>query len=196
MTYAYKTMKSPVGELKLVASDKGLAAILWEKDNPRRVRLIASLRRQKSSRASRSGTPVERLFFGKAKIVFVETRFQGNRISEEGLGGAADDSVRGDPELRANCETDQEPKSGARRGRGYRQKSHFHYRSLPSRDRFYWQIDRICRRARGESAVAGIGREKRDSIGARQRAGPRGRSPRIRRKCLHGGSDSRKWLLV
>lgn len=39
MTYSYKTMKSPVGELKLVASDKGLAAILWENDDPNRVRL-------------------------------------------------------------------------------------------------------------------------------------------------------------
>jgi methylated-DNA-[protein]-cysteine S-methyltransferase len=39
MTYVYKTMKSPVGELTLVASDKGLAAILWQNDNPRRVRL-------------------------------------------------------------------------------------------------------------------------------------------------------------
>ncbi len=39
MTYFYKTMKSPVGELKLVASDNGLAAILWEDDNPGRVRL-------------------------------------------------------------------------------------------------------------------------------------------------------------
>jgi methylated-DNA-[protein]-cysteine S-methyltransferase len=37
--YVYKFMKSPVGELKLVASDKGLAAILWEDDNPKRVRL-------------------------------------------------------------------------------------------------------------------------------------------------------------
>ena len=39
MAYVYKTMKSPVGELKLVASDKGLAAILWENDDPKRVRL-------------------------------------------------------------------------------------------------------------------------------------------------------------
>lgn len=37
--YFYKTMKSPVGELKLIASDKGLAAILWENDNPRRVHI-------------------------------------------------------------------------------------------------------------------------------------------------------------
>ena len=35
----YKTIKTPLGELKLVASESGLAAILWENDNPRRVRL-------------------------------------------------------------------------------------------------------------------------------------------------------------
>ncbi|QIF00988.1 methylated-DNA--[protein]-cysteine S-methyltransferase [Roseimicrobium sp. ORNL1] len=39
MTYSYKTMKTPVGELKLVASDRGLAAVLWEDDDPKRVRL-------------------------------------------------------------------------------------------------------------------------------------------------------------
>ena len=39
MAYFYKTMNSPVGVLKLIASDKGLAAILWENDDPKRVRL-------------------------------------------------------------------------------------------------------------------------------------------------------------
>jgi methylated-DNA-[protein]-cysteine S-methyltransferase len=38
-TYSYKTVASPVGKLKLVASDRGLAAILWENDDPKRVRL-------------------------------------------------------------------------------------------------------------------------------------------------------------
>lgn len=38
-SYVYKTMKSPVGELKLVASDRGLAAVLWPNEDPRRVRL-------------------------------------------------------------------------------------------------------------------------------------------------------------
>lgn len=42
MTYFYKTLKSPVGELKLIASDKGLAAILWENDDPKRVRISAA----------------------------------------------------------------------------------------------------------------------------------------------------------
>jgi methylated-DNA-[protein]-cysteine S-methyltransferase len=38
-TYYYKTTKSPVGNLKLIATDKGLAAILWEDDPEGRVRL-------------------------------------------------------------------------------------------------------------------------------------------------------------
>jgi methylated-DNA-[protein]-cysteine S-methyltransferase len=39
MAYFYKIIASPVGALKLVASDEGLAAILWENDDPKRVRL-------------------------------------------------------------------------------------------------------------------------------------------------------------
>lgn len=39
MSYVSKSMISPVGELTLVASERGLAAILWENDNPQRVPL-------------------------------------------------------------------------------------------------------------------------------------------------------------
>lgn len=42
MNYVHKLMESPVGSLKLVARDDRLAAILWENDNPLRVRLGAS----------------------------------------------------------------------------------------------------------------------------------------------------------
>jgi methylated-DNA-[protein]-cysteine S-methyltransferase len=38
-THFFKLMKSPLGELKLVASNRGLTAILWENDDPKRVRL-------------------------------------------------------------------------------------------------------------------------------------------------------------
>lgn len=37
--YVAKIVASPVGPLKLVASDEGLAAILWQNDDPARVRL-------------------------------------------------------------------------------------------------------------------------------------------------------------
>jgi methylated-DNA-[protein]-cysteine S-methyltransferase len=39
MVYVYKIIASPVGRLELVARGEGLAAILWEKDGPKRVRL-------------------------------------------------------------------------------------------------------------------------------------------------------------
>jgi methylated-DNA-[protein]-cysteine S-methyltransferase len=39
MPYVRKTMPSPVGTLTLVASDQGVAAILWENDKPMRVPL-------------------------------------------------------------------------------------------------------------------------------------------------------------
>ncbi|MDR6566096.1 MULTISPECIES: methylated-DNA--[protein]-cysteine S-methyltransferase [Chitinophaga] len=41
MTYYHKTMDSPVGQLTLIASDKGLAAVLWENELPDRVNINA-----------------------------------------------------------------------------------------------------------------------------------------------------------
>jgi len=41
MPHVYKIIASPVGLLKLVASSNGLTAILWENDDPNRVRLGA-----------------------------------------------------------------------------------------------------------------------------------------------------------
>ena len=38
-THTFKTMPSPVGVIKLVAAESALAAILWENDDPSRVRL-------------------------------------------------------------------------------------------------------------------------------------------------------------
>jgi methylated-DNA-[protein]-cysteine S-methyltransferase len=39
MSLSYKFTDSPIGKLKLVASEDGLVAVLWEVENPRRVRL-------------------------------------------------------------------------------------------------------------------------------------------------------------
>jgi len=41
----YKFIPSPIGPLKLVASNRGLVGILWENDNPRRVRLTELVER-------------------------------------------------------------------------------------------------------------------------------------------------------
>ena len=39
MTLFYKEIKSPVGQLKLVANSNALVAVLWEKERPNRVKL-------------------------------------------------------------------------------------------------------------------------------------------------------------
>ena len=39
MNLSYKFVPSPVGKLKIVATDRALVAVLWENDNPKRVRL-------------------------------------------------------------------------------------------------------------------------------------------------------------
>jgi len=41
MTFVFKHVPSPVGRLKLIAGDGGLTAILWQDDDPNRVRLGA-----------------------------------------------------------------------------------------------------------------------------------------------------------
>jgi len=42
--YYFKQIVTPVGELKLVASDIGLAGILWENDDPKRTRFLPQTR--------------------------------------------------------------------------------------------------------------------------------------------------------
>ena len=39
MTCAFDIFSSPVGDLTMIVSDMGLAALLWENDDPRRVRI-------------------------------------------------------------------------------------------------------------------------------------------------------------
>jgi methylated-DNA-[protein]-cysteine S-methyltransferase len=47
MSLFYKLVDSPIGKLKLVASDSGLVGILWEKERPGRVRLSELTENQK-----------------------------------------------------------------------------------------------------------------------------------------------------
>jgi len=46
--YAHKIINSPVGELKLVADDNHLLAVLWPNDNPRRVRFSINTEENKA----------------------------------------------------------------------------------------------------------------------------------------------------
>jgi methylated-DNA-[protein]-cysteine S-methyltransferase len=72
MNYYFKTMPSLIGQLKLVATNKGLAAILWENDNPRRVRLSPLSENKKHPILLRTERQVTEYLNGKRQIFSVK----------------------------------------------------------------------------------------------------------------------------
>ena len=81
MAYFYKIIASPVGALKLVASDEGLAAILWENDDPKRVRLGAAAEYREHPVLLQSERQLGEYFAGErraftVKLAMVGTAFQ------------------------------------------------------------------------------------------------------------------------
>jgi methylated-DNA-[protein]-cysteine S-methyltransferase len=83
MKYAHKFVDTPVGKLTLVASELGLAAILWENDKPTRVRLDQGVFDETNSILVNAETQLLEYFAGTRQIFslpldFVGTEFQKN----------------------------------------------------------------------------------------------------------------------
>ncbi len=68
----YKWIDSPVGKLKLVASDEGLAAILWENDNPKRVRLSSLIEDEAHPVLVETESQLNDYFEGKRKVFSIK----------------------------------------------------------------------------------------------------------------------------
>ena len=86
MAYYYKTMKSPVGELKLVASDRGIAAILWENDPPTRVKLGALQEDQTHPVLLETQRQLEKYFAGTLDKFSLELDFKGTEFQKKVWG--------------------------------------------------------------------------------------------------------------
>ncbi len=82
-TYRFKTFKSPVGELKLVASDKGLVAILWENDDPKRVRLPPQVEDKQHPLLREAEQQLMEYFRGKRTFFDIQLDFQGTSFQKE-----------------------------------------------------------------------------------------------------------------
>jgi methylated-DNA-[protein]-cysteine S-methyltransferase len=82
-TYSYKTMKSPVGRLKLVASQRGLAAILWENDDPKRVRLAPLVEDKNHPVLLETERQLNDYFAGKLKKFSLRFDFAGTEFQKE-----------------------------------------------------------------------------------------------------------------
>jgi methylated-DNA-[protein]-cysteine S-methyltransferase len=83
VSLAYKTIESPIGKLKLVASDKGLVAILWEKDSPRRVRLDELVADEQHPVLVETARQLGQYFAGKRKTFSIALDMRGTRFQKD-----------------------------------------------------------------------------------------------------------------
>jgi methylated-DNA-[protein]-cysteine S-methyltransferase len=83
MSYTYKTMPSPVGTLTLVASDKGLAAILWENDRANRVPLGEMTENPLHPVLEDTAKQIEEYFTGKRKNFSLPLDFRGTDFQKK-----------------------------------------------------------------------------------------------------------------
>ena len=82
MSLAYKVIESPVGKLKLVASDEGLVAVLWENDNPRRVRLSELIENKQHPVLTETEKQLGEYFAGKRKTFSVSLDMRGTSFQK------------------------------------------------------------------------------------------------------------------
>ncbi len=81
--YFYKMMQSPVGELKLVGSTDGLAAILWERDNPHRTHLNVVGEDKKLPVLLEAERQLAEYFKGKRSIFKLKLDFSGTSFQKK-----------------------------------------------------------------------------------------------------------------
>ncbi len=83
MSGVYTTMQSPVGELTLIATDKGLAAIMWEKDDPARVRVKATRRNDRHPLLRDAVRQLKDYFAGKRQTFALDLDFDGTPFQKK-----------------------------------------------------------------------------------------------------------------
>ncbi len=80
-TTKHKSVKTPIGELTIVATEKGIAALLWENDKPDRVRVKNGMRDENDSLLVEAERQLNEYFDGQRKcfdlpLDFLGTEFQ------------------------------------------------------------------------------------------------------------------------
>jgi methylated-DNA-[protein]-cysteine S-methyltransferase len=83
MNRSHKCVAAPIGRLKLVASDKGVVAILWDNDNPRRVRLAEVVERPEHPVLLRAEKELNEYFAGKRNVFSVPLDMRGTYFQRQ-----------------------------------------------------------------------------------------------------------------
>jgi methylated-DNA-[protein]-cysteine S-methyltransferase len=81
--YVYKWIESPVGRLKLVASNEGLAGILWENERPRRVRLNIDTEDNEHPVLVEAERQLDEYFDGRRQTFELELDFAGTAFQRK-----------------------------------------------------------------------------------------------------------------
>jgi len=82
MAYYCKLIESPVGELTLIASANGLAAILWENDDPDRVRLGPLVEDPDNPVLVETARQLREYFAGRLRAFDVPLDFKGTEFQK------------------------------------------------------------------------------------------------------------------
>lgn len=83
MSLAYNIVDSPVGELKLVASEKGLVAILWQNDKPTRVPLGEMVEEPKQKVLMETERQLREYFAGKRRAFDLPLDMRGTPFQKD-----------------------------------------------------------------------------------------------------------------
>jgi len=83
MTHYYKIMKSPVGQLKLIADEQALMAILWENDNPKRVKFENLLNDETHPVLQETERQLQEYFSGNRQSFSLNLNFRGTEFQKK-----------------------------------------------------------------------------------------------------------------
>lgn len=83
MSLSYKFVESPIGKLKLVASEQGLVAILWENDRPRRVVLDNPVANPQQRILQQTESELKEYFAGKRREFTVPLDMRGTPFQKQ-----------------------------------------------------------------------------------------------------------------
>ncbi len=77
MLLSYKYINSPVGQLKLVANENALVAVLWDNENPKRVRLAELVEQAEHPVLLKTEQQLKEYFEGKRREFTLPLDFEG-----------------------------------------------------------------------------------------------------------------------
>ena len=83
MKLAFMEMASPVGQLKLVATETALVAVLWENENPNRVRLAELIENVQHPILLETQKQLNEYFVGQRQVFDLPLDFEGTEFQQK-----------------------------------------------------------------------------------------------------------------